>query len=107
MTYSKESLNNLPQSNGFRLRGTDMTRLETFTDAAFAFAITMLVVSVGKIPANYEELMLALKGVPAFAASFAGIMFFWNGHRKWSRRFGLEDGMTTIITFCLVFVMLV
>ena len=84
-----------------------MTRLETFTDAAFAFAITMLVVSVGKIPGNYDELILALKGVPAFAASFAGIMFFWAGHRKWSRRFGLEDGATTIVSLCLVFVMLV
>ncbi len=107
MACTEESLNNLPQNHGFRLRGTEMTRLETFTDAAFAFAITMLVISVGKIPGNYDELVFALKGVPAFAASFAGIMFFWAGHRKWSRRFGLEDGATTIVSLCLVFVMLV
>lgn len=29
--------------DGFRQRGEAMTRLETFTDAAFAFAVTMLV----------------------------------------------------------------
>ena len=32
--------------DGFKQRGEDMTRLETFTDAAFAFAVTLLVVGV-------------------------------------------------------------
>jgi hypothetical protein len=35
-------LDALPRLGGFRLRGIAMTRLETFVDAAFAFAITML-----------------------------------------------------------------
>jgi uncharacterized membrane protein len=48
-----------------------MTRLETFTDAAFAFAVTLLAVSIDEIPNDYESLLLALKGTPAFAASFA------------------------------------
>ena len=30
----------------FRLRGQSMTRMETFVDAAFAFSVTMLVISV-------------------------------------------------------------
>jgi len=38
-------LDALPRLNGFRLRGIAMTRLETFIDAAFAFAITMLVIA--------------------------------------------------------------
>ena len=62
---------------GFQLRGTEVTRLETFIDAAFAFAVTMLVISVGDIPNNYQELILALKGIPSFAASFASIAIFW------------------------------
>lgn len=41
-----DKLDDLPVKNGFRLRGMDMTRTETFTDAAFAFALTLLVVSV-------------------------------------------------------------
>ena len=31
--------------DGFRLRGTSVSRLETFVDAAFAFGVTMLVAS--------------------------------------------------------------
>ena len=37
-------LDALPRSKGFRLRGMEPTRLETFIDAAFAFPITMLVI---------------------------------------------------------------
>ena len=33
--WDEESLRQLPVRRRFRLRGTDMTRLETFTDAAF------------------------------------------------------------------------
>ncbi len=93
--------------NGFRLRGREMTRLETFLDAAFAFAMTMLVISIGDIPNNFQELTNALKGVPAFAASFASILTFWAGHRKWSRAYGFEDGPTVLISLVMVFILLV
>ena len=33
------------QAAGLRERGHDVTRLEAFVDAAFAFALTMLVIS--------------------------------------------------------------
>ena len=90
MYWSESSLKILPRKQDIRLRGSKMTRLETFSDAAFAFAVTMLVVSVGSIPRDYAGLMQALKGVPAFAASFAAIMSVWGGHRKWSRRYGRQ-----------------
>lgn len=105
--FTEEELKKLPTQNHFYLRGLETTRLETFTDAAFAFAITMLVISVGDIPHTYSELVLALKGTPAFLASFTAILLFWSGHRKWSRRFGLEDGRSIILSFALIFVMLV
>jgi uncharacterized membrane protein len=82
------------------------TRLETFVDAAFAFALTMLVISVDSIPQSFDELMNALKGVPAFAASFAITVAFWHGHYRWSRRFGLEDGWSVVLSLVLVFLML-
>lgn len=96
----------LPVREGVRQRGVDMTRLETFCDAAFAFAVTLLVIGEG-IPRSYSDLILALKGVPAFAASFAAIAAFWWSHRSWSRRYGLEDGVTTVISLSMVFIMLV
>jgi uncharacterized membrane protein len=85
-----------------------MTRLETFTDAAFAFAVTMLVVGGGdNIPNNFDEMVAAMKQVPAFAASFANILLFWYAHHVWSRRFGLDDVGSALWSFALVFVVLV
>jgi len=107
MQWNEESLSKLPLSGGYRLRGEAMTRIEVFSDAAFAFAVTMLVISLSAIPRNYEELILAIKGIPAFAVSFAVIMVLWVAHRRWSRRFGLDDGMSTFLTLALIFVILV
>jgi hypothetical protein len=42
-------LDSLPRLRGFRLRGMKMTRLETFIDAAFAFAISMLVIAANQV----------------------------------------------------------
>jgi uncharacterized membrane protein len=89
------------------VRQQHTTRLETFVDAAFAFALTMLVISVDSIPQSFEELREALKGVPAFAASFAIVVMFWHGHYRWSRRFGLEDGTSVVLSLLLVFLVLV
>jgi uncharacterized membrane protein len=105
--WTEQELAKLPSKNGFRMRGEEMTRLETFCDAAFAFAVTMLVISIDGIPKSYGELIEALKGIPAFAASFATITSYWVAHRKWSRQYGLEDWASTLISLILVFVMLV
>lgn len=107
MAWTEECLAKLPIRKGFRQRGESMTRTEIFSDAAFAFAVTMLVIPLTSIPANFAELVVALKAIPAFAASFAAIMVFWMAHRKWSRRFGLDDAVSTNITLGVVFLILV
>ncbi|EDY82038.1 hypothetical protein VDG1235_1658 [Verrucomicrobiia bacterium DG1235] len=107
MNWTSYALDKLPIRNGFRMRGESMTRLEVFSDAAFAFAVTTLVVSVGSIPGNFDELILALKKVPSFGLSFAQIAVFWIAHRSWSRRYGLEDKWTTGLTLSMVFTILV
>lgn len=107
MAWSEQALSDLPDKNGFRLRGLNMTRLETYLDVAFAFATTLLIISIGSIPKNYQELILALKDIPAFAASFASIAFLWVSHRKWSRCYGLEDWVSILISLLLMFIMLV
>lgn len=94
-------------AKGMRERGQDVTRLEAFVDAAFAFALTMLVISVNGIPDSVEKLQLALKGIPAFAASFGLIAVFWNAHARWSRRYGLDDGTTTRLSLLLVFLVMI
>lgn len=107
-TFTEEQNAALPTKRGFRQRGMDMTRLETFTDAAFAFAVTLLVVGGGdSVPMDFGEMTAALKQVPAFAASFANIMWFWYAHHVWSRRFGLEDTMSVFLSLTLVLVVLI
>ena len=84
-----------------------MTRIEVFSDAAFAFAVTLLVISLSSIPQNLDELINAMLRVPSFAASFAVMTVIWFAHRQWSERFGLDDGISTFLTLALIFVVLV
>ena len=50
-----QDLDALPRLGGFRVRGIAMTRLKTFIDAAFAFAITMLVIATQQNPQRYRN----------------------------------------------------
>src|SRR3546814_2568670 len=94
-------------ADGFVHRGRQVTRLETFVDAAFAFAVTLLVISIDEIPDSRAALVLALKAVPSFAACFAMIAMFWAAHARWSRRYGFDDAASTTLSLLLVFVVLV
>lgn len=107
MNLTEEELSKLPVKNHFRMRGESMTRLEVFSDAAFAFALSMLVVSIGEIPNNYQELISVLRETPAFAMSFAQIAVFWIAHRSWSRKYGLENPVATLLTLLMIFVILI
>lgn len=93
--------------DGFLERGAGVTRIEAFVDAAFAFAVTLLVISLDAMPSSIGEMVEAMKGVPAFAASFLQIMMFWSAHATWSRRFGLDDGPSQLRSLLLVFLVLV
>lgn len=95
-------VSSLPVQQGFRLRGEAVTRLETFVDAAFAFAVTLLVVSFDAMPDTAAELYEALRRLPAFLAGFTILAMFWHAHHRFSRRFGLEDGV--VVTLSLAFV---
>src|SRR6059036_3376875 len=102
-----ENLDSLPRLRGFRLRGIAMTRLETFIDAAFAFAISMLVIAAQQIPDNIQALLAAFKNVPTFVCSIAVLGIFWRGHWLWSRRYGLEDSVSILISWAMIVTMLI
>ncbi len=95
-------LSHLPVRRGFRMRGQQATRLETFVDAAFAFAVTLLVVSFGAMPDTFAELYDALRRLPAFLGGFAVLALFWHAHYMFSRRYGLEDGAVVLLGMALV-----
>jgi hypothetical protein len=102
-----ENLDSLPRLKGFRLRGMEMTRLETFIDAAFAFAISMLVIAAQQIPDNIQTLLAAFKNVPTSVCSIAVLGIFWRGHWLWSRRYGLEDGVSILISWAMIVTILI
>src|SRR5712692_9256748 len=100
-------LDAVPRLRGFRLRGLEMTRLETFIDAAFAFAISMLVIAAQQIPDNIQTLLAAFKNVPTFVCSIAVLGIFWRGHWLWSRRYGLEDSASILISWVMIVTILI
>ncbi|WP_160171927.1 TMEM175 family protein [Arenimonas donghaensis] len=88
-------------------RGDKVTRLEAFVDASFAFALTLLVISVDAVPASVEELTVALKQIPTYVLSFNLIAQFWSTHARWSRWFGIDEEVSDRISLFLVLVLLI
>ncbi len=91
--------------NGFRMRGREVTRLESFSDAVFGFALTLLVVSLD-VPKNFDDLLNTMRGFPAFAVCFILLAIIWNSHYKFCRRYGLEDTTARVLTCALLFLVL-
>jgi len=71
----------------------------------FAFAITLLVVSL-EVPKTFDELFTAMRGFFAFALSFALLFFIWHRQYQFFRRYGLEDAWTLTLNGALLFVVL-
>jgi uncharacterized membrane protein len=86
-------------------RRYEVSRLEAFSDAAFAFALTLLVVSLN-VPRSYQELMRLLQGSLSFACCFALLVWIWHEHNLFFRRYGLQDGLTVFLNGVLLFVVL-
>lgn len=88
-------------------RDASITRLDAFVDAAFAFAVTLLVIGGGEPPRLYAELEAVLRRIPAFAVGFALIGMFWHAHVRWRRLCGNDSLAGVLLSFALVFLVLV
>jgi uncharacterized membrane protein len=94
-------------ASGFRQRGHQVTRTETFVDAAFAFSLTLLVIFHNDLPQTAAELRAALLRLPTFVLCFAMLALFWAAHNRWSRRFGMDDARSVVLSLAFVLVVLV
>ena len=89
----------------FRLRGHEVKRIEAFCDAVFAFAVTLLIVSL-EVPKNFEELMITMKGFFAFGISFLFLMLIWYEQNMFFRRYALDDKTIIFLNGALMFIVL-
>lgn len=91
--------------DGIRWRSHEPSRIETFSDAAFAFALTLIIVSL-EVPKTFDDLMETMKGAVSFALCFAVLFNIWNSQNIYFRRYGLNDRFTITINAILLFVIL-
>lgn len=95
----------LPTDHWFRWRGGEVSRIENLSDAAFAFSLTLLVVSL-EVPATFGAMKGAIRQIPAFAACFAMLIWSWHCHYLFFRRYGLQDAVTIALNSALLFLVL-
>jgi hypothetical protein len=89
----------------FRWRSHEITRIEGFSDAVFAFAITLLVVSL-EVPRTFDELAGSMQGFIAFALGSALLFVIWYNQYRFFRRYGMQDVLTITLNGTLLFVVL-
>jgi hypothetical protein len=89
----------------FRWRGTEVSRLENFCDAVFAIVLALLFLRSAP-PETFGELGAAMRALVPFAACFAIIAYVWIEHWLFARRFGLHDGVTTLLQLVMLFLLL-
>lgn len=89
------------------MRGEAARRLDAFVDAAFAFAVTLLIIAGAEPLKSFDDLMGALAHVPAFAVGFALVTMFWSAHRGFGKLTPVREGLIGIVSLVIVFTVLV
>lgn len=90
----------------FRYRGMSQTRIETFSDTAFALAITLLVLS-SSVPETFQELKASMKNVLPFMLCICLITVIWYQHYIFFLRYGLQNARTVVLNVVLLCLILV
>ena len=91
------------RDHGFRWRGHEISRIEGLSDAVFAFAVTLLVVSL-EAPKRFEDLQRLMHGFVSFGICFALLLMIWHAQYIYFRRYALDDLPTFLLNAALLFV---
>ncbi len=90
----------------FKYRGLNQTRIETFSDAVFAFTVTLVALS-SSVPETFEELKESFRDIIPFFLCAVLIVVIWYQHYMFFLRYGLQDLRTVVINTFLLFVLLI
>lgn len=82
-------------------------RLDAFVDAAFAFAVTLLIIASAEPTATMDALWRALGRIPASLGAFVLIVMFWMAYREYGRLVPRRDTLSTLNALAIVFTVLV
>ncbi len=91
------------RDHGFRWRGREISRIEGLSDAVFAFAVTLLVVSL-EAPKRFEDLQRLMHGFVSFGICFILLLMIWHAQYIYFRRYSLDDRASFILNAALLFV---
>lgn len=97
--------NKIDANKDFNFRGKEPGRLENFSDAVFALAITLLLISTSP-PTNFEQIRRFTFDLLPFLACITLIILIWHEHFIFFLRYGLRDGkMIALNTLFLVLIL--
>jgi len=89
----------------FVWRNHELLRIEAFSDAVIAFAVTLTIVSL-EVPVTFHELLEGMKGMVGFGICFTFLFLIWYKQYLFFRYFGLRDRTTVVLNAVLLFVVL-
>jgi uncharacterized membrane protein len=89
----------------FRFRGEEPGRLENFSDAVFALAITLLLISTNA-PSNFDQIKKFVWELIPFCACMVLIVLIWHEHFVFYYRYGFRNTKVVVLnTLFLIIVM--
>jgi uncharacterized membrane protein len=86
-------------------RSHEPSRIEAFSDAVFAFTISLMALSL-EVPKTSEELIAKMHAWAPFLFCFGVIFFIWYAQYKFFRHYGLHDTTTIMLNGLLLVVIL-
>ncbi|MEQ8905115.1 TMEM175 family protein [Ekhidna sp.] len=90
----------------FRYRGLNQTRIETFSDAVFAVAFTLVVLS-SAVPETFDELRKSISDILPSFICIVLIVVIWYQHYIFFLRYGLQNTKTVTVNTFLLFLVLI